>query len=315
MTPYLGSGPYCYASSIGMVLGERAPAGHVIETLTGSPFGVQLIEGRRPFFDPLGWDPEAGVAAALGLLGVSYERTGGGTPEEALARLRAACARGPVIAGPLDMGLLTHHPGERGPDGGDHYVVVLSADDGTVVLHDPHGFPYAALPAPDFVRAWRADAVEYADTPFTMRSDFASTGPVSAGEALVRSLPRALEWLDARGEGAAPVGSLGGAGAVEALAALVRSGLAPDTRVLLEVFGVRVGARRLSDAARCLAEVGLDAPAAVAAEQARLLGAVQYPLSRGDDPGLEAALRRLAPTYPRLRDALAQALHGLPARR
>jgi hypothetical protein len=50
--PYIGSGPYCYANSLAMMLGPAAPPPSVIEVLTGSPFGIELIAGRLPFFDP-----------------------------------------------------------------------------------------------------------------------------------------------------------------------------------------------------------------------------------------------------------------------
>jgi hypothetical protein len=37
--------------------------------LTGSPFGLELLGGRRPLFNPLGWDPQIGIDAGLDLLG------------------------------------------------------------------------------------------------------------------------------------------------------------------------------------------------------------------------------------------------------
>ncbi|MFC8264071.1 hypothetical protein ACFUNF_42440 [Streptomyces sp. NPDC057291] len=58
MTHYIGSGPYCYANSLAMMLGEAAPPPAVIEVLTGSPFGFELIGGTLPLFDPYGWDPD-----------------------------------------------------------------------------------------------------------------------------------------------------------------------------------------------------------------------------------------------------------------
>ncbi len=66
---YIGSGPYCYANSLAMMLGSAAPEPAVIEVLTGSPFGAELIGGITPFFDPLGWDPGIGLDAAIALLG------------------------------------------------------------------------------------------------------------------------------------------------------------------------------------------------------------------------------------------------------
>ncbi|WP_327388137.1 hypothetical protein [Streptomyces sp. NBC_01207] len=55
-----------------------------------------------------------------------------------------------------------------------------------------------------------------------------------------------------------PPGSLGGAAAVEALADMVAQGIPAGIRMLLTAFGVRVGARRLNDAATCLEELGLS---------------------------------------------------------
>ncbi|WTW99137.1 hypothetical protein OG216_39920 [Streptomycetaceae bacterium NBC_01309] len=308
MFAYSGSGPYCYTHSLAMVLGPAAPAPGVVETLTGSPFGVQLLGGTVPLFDPLGWDPESGVDAALGLLGWTCTREAGGTAEEALGRLREAVARGPVVVGPVDMGLLLYQPGtpfDNDEDMVDHYVVVVEADADTLVIHDPHGHPFATLPAAAFAAAWRADAVPYIDQPYVMRHSFVRERFVAEPDALRDSLPRAVAWLGNAGDDRAPAGSVGGAEAVEALAGQVRRGLAPHVRTLLEVFGVRVGARRLADAAECLARLGLADAAAIAATQAGIVGGLQYPLVTGDDRALEAGLRRLAPTYEQLRAELA----------
>ncbi|MFH8408129.1 hypothetical protein ACH4FX_25510 [Streptomyces sp. NPDC018019] len=308
MLTYSGSGPYCYSHSLAMVLGPgAAPPAAVIETLTGSPFGVQLIGGTLPLFDPYGWDPETGLDAAMAALGLRCDRSAGGTQDEALARLGAACAEGPVLAGPVEMGLLLHQPGSGTAIGADHYVVVLAVENGTVLLHDPHGHPYATLPAPEFAAAWRAESVTYTDVPYVMRSAFVQEWPADPAEALRRSLPGAVRWLAGRDDLPVPPGTLHGAAAVEALADQVADGLAPETRDLLGVFAVRVGARRLNDAAACLAPLGLAGPAVLLAEQSRILGGLQYPLVNGDDRALEAGLRRLAPTYEQLRTSLERA--------
>ncbi|WP_407565218.1 hypothetical protein [Streptomyces sp. 184] len=321
MTDYTGSGPYCYANSLVMTLptDHPAPSPALVETLTGSPFGVQLLGGTAPLFDPYGWDPEIGLDDAVALLGLRCDHTAGGSADEATARLRAACARGPVLVGPVDMGLLLYHPGTPwGPatGGNDHYVVALAADDETVLLHDPHGHPYATLPVPEFLAAWRADAVEYTEEPYGMRAGFERVRAVTEEEAVRGALPGAVAWLAGRTDRAVPVGTVGGAEALERLAARVEAGpaagmdagpaagLDADVRGLLEGFAVRVGARRLADAATYLGRAGLVAAAGVLDGQARLVGAVQYPLVRGDGAGVAEVLRRLAPTYERLRRVL-----------
>lgn len=310
MLGYTGSGPYCYTNSLAMLLGPAAPSTTVLETLTGSAFGAELIAGELPFFSPYGWDPELGLDAAVDLLGWRCERTAGGTAEQAVERLRRACAEGgPVLAGPVDMGLLLYQPGTPNADGGDHYVVVLEVgEDGTVLLHDPHGHPYATMPLDAFTAAWAGDSVAYTAEPYVLRSGFVREREVGTEEALRASLPGAVRWLAGRQELRMPPGSLGGEAALEALARQVEAGLAPGVRDLLQHFGIRVAARRLADAASCLALLGLDEAAAEAAGQARALGGLQYPVVTGDDAALAAGLRRLAPGYARLRRALEAAL-------
>ena len=101
-----------------------------------------------------------------------------------------------------------------------------------------------------------------------------------------------------------PPGSPGGAAALERLAGLVETGLEPWQHDHLCYFAIRVGARRLADAAACLALIGEDKAAGIAGEQARLVGALQHPLVTGDRVTAVRLLRRLAPTYEQLRASL-----------
>ncbi|WP_433257504.1 hypothetical protein ACQPYK_20665 [Streptosporangium sp. CA-135522] len=317
---YVGSGPYCYANSLAMVLGGEAPPTAVIEVLTGSPYGMQLIGGSLPLFDSFGWDPEVGLDTAIGLLGWECERVDGGTAAAALDRLRRACQDGPVLAGPLELGLLSYQPGAGKAVGADHYLVVLEVDGDTVLVHDPQGYPYATLPVDAFAEARRGELIPYLERPFRMRHRFTRRKQVSPEEALRRSLPAGLAWLAGRTDVEVPSGTLGQAEAAERTAELVEEGLDPEIRMLWQAFAVRVGARRLNDLAACLASLGLDTGAAVAAEQARIVGGLQAPLVAGDDMALAAGLRRLAPTYERLRTALiadegTSQAKGTPARR
>ncbi|MFJ9743313.1 hypothetical protein [Streptomyces sp. NPDC101166] len=309
MTSYVGSGPYCFSNSLCMTLGEGAPPPAVIEVLTGSPFGFQLIADEVPLFDPLGWDPEIGLDAAIELLGCTCERSRGEDADAALARLEAAVGQGPALAGPLDMGLLLHQPGSGSAVGADHYVTVLAVNEDTVLFHDPHGHPYAVLPTAVFLEAWRAEKVAYIDQPFVLRSSFARRREVTPEEALRASLPGALAWLGIRDDREAPPGSLGNAQGLERLAEQIATGELPShMREMLEAFSVRVGARRLSDASAALADCGHHEAAGLLRTQAMLLGGLQYPLVTGDDATVVTGLRRLAPTYGELREALAEAV-------
>ncbi|MGW6276463.1 hypothetical protein [Kribbella sp. NPDC055071] len=290
MIRYRGSGPYCYANSLGMVLGDiPVPA---VEVLTGSPFGMHFEESGKPYFDPAGWDPDLGLEAAIDLLGWSCERSEGGSADEALARLRDACGSGPVMVGPVDIGLLTHQPWSSGTAiGADHWVVVLEVGD-SVLMHDPDGFPFATLPIEQFMLAWRAEKVPFTAS-YVLRTDFRPVRAVTVDDALRASIPRAAEWL-----------SSDSAGAVHRLAELLAAGIDPELQQHLAGFAVRVGVRRLDDAATWLDIVGADTASAIARDQARILGGLQYPLVRGEFSTAAGILPELAPGYSALRTAL-----------
>ncbi|MDO3678985.1 hypothetical protein [Paenibacillus ehimensis] len=303
LVTYTGSGPYCYANSFAMMFGAAAPSPAVIEFATGSPFGMQLIGGTLPFFDPYGWDPEAGFDDALTALGWTSTVAKGGDADAALARLKASLSDGPVWIGPLEMGHLRHQPGMTGPIGADHYVVVLDVNDERVLMHDPQGYPYASLPLSDFMTAWRAETLSYGK-PYTMRTGFARLAEVSEADAIRASIPAAIRWLSMEGGHNMPPGTLGNGEAAEGLATLIESGCDRELRSHLIHFAVRVGARRAADAATCLARVGYAEASRIAAEQAMLIGSIQHPLVTGDDAAAAAALRALTPMYARLLAAL-----------
>ena len=301
---YVGSGPYCYANSLAMVLGPAAPEPAVIEVLTGSPFGVALLAESMPFFNPLGWDPGIGLDLAIELLGWTCVRTSCGSDAEAAELLRQASQDHPVLAGPLEFGLLRHHPGSGTAIGSDHFVVVTGADRDVIRFHDPHGHPHATLPGADFLAAWRAESIGYATRPFTARAAFRREREVSAEAALRQVVPIAARWLDGDTPGPLPPGSLGGAAALDRLAELVQAGLEPGPHDHLAYFAVRVGARRLADAATSLESIGQDKAAGIADQQARILGAVQHPLVTGDRAAVARLLRQLAPMYAELHASL-----------
>jgi hypothetical protein len=300
---YTGSGPYCYSNSFAMMFGADAPSTAVIEMATGSPFGMQLIGGTMPFFDPYGWDPEKGFEDALSALGWTSDVTQGGDANEALARLKDALATGPVWIGPVEMGHLRHQPGMRGPIEADHYVVALEVDDESILMHDPQGYPYARLPLADFLAAWSAKTLIYG-TPYTMRTGFRRIAAKSEADTIKAAIPPAIRWLSMTGEHDMPKESLGNSAAAEALAGRIEAGCDNALRGHMIHFAVRVGARRAADAATCLERIGYAEAARIAGKQARLIGAMQYPLVTGNDAQAAAALRQLAPTYDVLRAAL-----------
>ncbi|MBV1849369.1 hypothetical protein KUA19_04430 [Catellatospora sp. NEAU-YM18] len=287
-----------------MQLGAAAPSPSTIEVLTGSPFGFQLLGGGLPLFDPYGWDPDQGLDNAIELLGWTCHREGADDGDTALARLREAVQDGPVLVGPVEIGWLRHQPGMTGPIESDHFVSVLAVHGDLVEFHDPQGHPYATLPVGDFLTAWRADTIGYRTRAYTMRSGFRQVREVSAETALRASLPAAAAWLRGRDDLPVPPGTVGGAAGVEGFADLAEAGLPPHLRAHLMYFAVRVGARRLVDAATALAGLGLPAAAAVATRQARLVGSLQYDVVAERDKAVAQTLRELAPTYAELAAAL-----------
>jgi predicted short-subunit dehydrogenase-like oxidoreductase (DUF2520 family) len=112
-----------------------------------------------------------------------------------------------------------------------------------------------------------------------------------------------VAWLRGHG-GTPPPGTLGGAEGVLALAALVDEGLPEAVYGHLVHFAIRVGARRLVDAADALDGLGLGDAAATATRQARLVGGLQYAVTVGDAKAAARLLRELAPTYDELADRL-----------
>ncbi|MBF9134152.1 hypothetical protein I0C86_35225 [Plantactinospora sp. S1510] len=303
--PYVGSGPYCYANSFAMLLGGQAPSTAIIEVATGGTFGMQIIGGTMVFFDAYGWNPEVGFDQALEAIGWTSTVSRGGDADEALARLARAAASGPVWVGPLEMGHLRHHPEMTGPIGADHFVVVLDVTDERVLVHDPHGYPYAQVPVDDFLAAWRAETVDYGD-PYTMRTHFRRVADVADADAIRSIVPTAIERLSMHTDTEMPPGSLGNGEAAERVAQMIEAGAGAGLREHLIYFAIRVGARRLSDTADCLLLAGFPDAAEIAATQARLVGSMQYPMVVRDFTAAAAALRELAPTYDRLQAALVQ---------
>jgi hypothetical protein len=301
---YVGSGPYCYANSLAMLLADRAPATSAIEVLTGSPFGFQLLHERLPLFDPIGWDPDQGLTNAIDLLGWTCSRTVAADRDDALARLRAATEGSPLLVGPMEIGLLLHQPGSGSPIGSDHYVVVFEAHERSVSFHDPHGHPFATLPTAAFLDAWGSGTIEYAP-PWVIRDEFEAVSPVDVREAIERSLPIGLAWLSRESSDANRSRRGGASAAMLRFADQVEAGIDEGIREHLIYFAVRVGARRLGDLTYWLENLGRANAASIAHRQARLVGSLQYGLVSGDRHEVLAGLRALAPTYDHLREALA----------
>lgn len=301
--PYIGNGPYCYSNTLLTALGHPDLSLSTLETLTGSPFGFQLLFGELPLFDPLGWDPGLGVDQALTLLGYTWQTHSLADEAEALAFLQEELNHGPVFVGPVDMGLLQHQPESDRASGADHFVTVLEITDALVFMHDPQGHPWTALPPDLFLQAWKAEHVGYA-RPFTLRHSFQQEQEVAPLDAVRESLPLALRWLQGRDELDLPPGTIGGSEGLHVLADQIATNFSDDLRNMLIHFGIRVGARRKADAALTLSSIGEVGAADVLQKQARTLGALQYPAMSRDTPTLVDGLRKLADLHEQLQQIL-----------
>lgn len=160
---YRGKSEYCYANSAAMLL---ASAGHqvspaTIEVLTGMGIGATWIEATDSLFFDLS-SPDVGISRAFTALGYAVQETAQSAPiPDPMPALIEALRVGPVMLGPLSLGLLPYNPQMRGEQGADHYVFAYAADAGHIVLHDPWGFPCIPISVEALRQAWQASDIEY----------------------------------------------------------------------------------------------------------------------------------------------------------
>ena len=282
MTTYTGNGAYCYANSLYMALRAAGAAAHelpepgFIECLTTMPFGTLYLRVGREllvFFSSPLVNPDQGVTTALDVLGWECREAREGAPEETLARLGEASARGPVLAGPLDMGALGYLPQHAQLSGSDPFVIVLGVEGDRVRVHDPDGYPYAAMPAAEFLRAWKAERVRYARAPYTMRSAFRQLRRPARDEMIARTLPVVRTNLAADPGGP---DHYGGPRAFRLLAADLRGAVAKRLAGHLTFFAFPLAARRSHDVAAFLREAGRVEAAGLVERKGRCFGDAQY---------------------------------------
>lgn len=311
MTRYEGNAAYCYANSLYMALrGAGATAAELpepgfLECLTTMPFGTLYLRVGREllvYFSSPMVNPDQGLSIALDVLGWECREERDGTAEEALARLGEAAPRGPVLAGPLDMGALGYMPQHPQLSGSDHFVVVLAVEGDQVRVHDPDGYPYAALPAVEFLRAWKAERVRYARAPYTMRSAFRQARRPTRDDMIARTLATVRTSLAADPGGP---DQYGGPRAFRLLAADLRGAVAKRLAGHLTLFALPLAARRSHDAALFLREAGRVEAAGILERKARCFAEAQYHAVQDRWEGAADLMENVAD----LEDAL---IHALP---
>ncbi len=282
LTLYTGNGAYCYSNSLHMSLlaagadPNDIPNPSFLECLSTMPFGnlyLALEESPLVFFSSPIMDPDQGLTLAIKTLGWTCQEQRGGEENESLAHLREAVLRGPVIAGPLDLGYLSYNPGHTYLAGADHFVVILAVESDHVLIHDPQGYPCAILPYSDFLQAWRADRIDYRTAPYTFRSDFRQVERVSRQEMIARTLPTIKANIEADPGGPVAYGSVQ---ALHLLAKDLRGQVPTRLANHLLHFALPLAARRNLDAYAFLQEAGKQEAAICLQQQALLFGIAQY---------------------------------------
>jgi hypothetical protein len=294
---FLGETHSCYSDALAMALGPASPDETVLEVLTGSAFGMTVHRDGLAYFAPADWNPELGIDAALAALGWECDRIGGDR-DEAIQAMRQATADRPILAGPVEMGLLPHQVGLGRPIGVDHYITILGLSDDLVLLHDPRGHPYTIVPTEPLFTAWQTDTLSYTVKPYSLRANFRRVHETGVDTALRNLLPAALSHLEASDSSAA----------AERTAELLEGGINTPEYFHFASFMVCAGALRRSAAALLLGGLGYTSIAATLDDQARLIGSMQYPIVSGDTVTAATAMRKLAPTFGQLHADVTAAL-------
>ena len=252
MSMYFGDVSLCYTNSLAMALDSFGfdVRPERLEALMVMGNGASVVEDdpHHPivFFD--NGEPDVSISNCLRMLGFAWDDFFVEGPTTDLTEVRDRLARmlekGPVVAGPLDMGLLTYNPNFHGLGGVDHFVCVLGLDGGRVHLHDPAGFPCMSMDFDDFAKAWEARTISYRRGSFSMWGGFTRVREPE-GEEVYREVSAIMRKRYEAGE----------AGVIRSYAeAIRRNGMSPQQKGIHQYFSFRLAAARSLYAARFLAD-------------------------------------------------------------
>ena len=246
MSMYFGDVSLCYTNSLAMALDsvgvDVRPEYLEALMVMGDGASIMKDDPRHPlvFFD--NGEPDVSISNCLGILGFVEGPTTDLT--EVRDRLARMLESGPVVAGPLDMGLLTYNPNFRELGGVDHFVCILGLTDGRVRLHDPAGFPCMSMEFQDFAKAWEARTISYRRGSFSMWGAFTRVREPTQEEDY-REVSSIMRRRYEAGE----------AGVIRAYAeAIRRNGMSPQQKGIHQYFSFRLAAARSIYAARFLAD-------------------------------------------------------------
>ena len=299
MSMYFGDVSLCYTNSLTMALDSYGfdVRPEYLEALMVMGDGASIMKDdpRHPlvFFD--NGEPDVSISNCLRMLGFAWEDFFVEGPTTDLTEVRDRLARmlesGPVVAGPLDMGLLTYNPNFRELGGVDHFVCILGLTDGRVRLHDPAGFPCMSMEFQDFAKAWEARTISYRRGSFSMWGGFTRVREPE-GEEVYREVSSIMRRRYEAGE----------AGVIRAYAeAIRRNGMSPQQKGIHQYFSFRLAAARSIYAARFLA--GHDPERAQIKERiASLFGQAHLHNLAEDNLALADTLGRIAELDDRFRE-------------
>lgn len=299
MSLYFGDVSLCYTNSLAMALDsygfpvrpERLEALMVM----GNGASVMEDDPRHPlvFFD--NGEPDVSISNCLRMLGFEWEDFFAEEPGCDLAKVRDRLAgmleSGPVVVGPLDMGLLTYNPNFQGLGGIDHFVCVFGLTGGRIHLHDPAGFPCMSMEFQAFAKAWEARAISYKRGAFSMWGNFTRVREPGREE-VYREVSSIMRKRYEQGE----------SGVIRAYAEAIGSnGMSSQQKQMHQYFSFRLAAARSIYAARFLAEH--DAERAELKERiASLFGQAHLHTLTEDNEALADTLEGIAELDDRFRE-------------
>lgn len=168
--PFVGRTSYCYSKCLCMIFRFFGDFYELpfVECVTTVPFGFVYMPYEKGGFAVNGYNPHDGVKRALNTLRYRREFKCFRSSHEALFSLKKELQSSPVLLGPLDMGFLPYDPFSRFKKGSDHYLVALGVEKDHVIVHDPDGYFHVPIRLEHFLRAWKAEAIEYKKGSYSM---------------------------------------------------------------------------------------------------------------------------------------------------